>query len=76
MDENARFYLTEWKPDDGDGEICRLMAREGADDGGDAIMAEFSRYPNPLGEQLAQAALAAANAYAEANPISFQFELV
>lgn len=62
----SRFYLTEWKDDDADGETCRLMEREGAEDGGDAIVAEFSRYPAPLGEQLAKAALKAANAYAEA----------
>lgn len=72
MAREPKFYLTEWKPE-GDGETCRLMQREGSDDGGDAIMAEFSRYPHPLGEQLATAALAAANAYAEANPVEFEF---
>ncbi len=65
-----QFYLTSWIPD-GDGEGCRLMERAGAEDGGDAITAEFSRYPAPLGEQLANAALAAANTYAAANPNAF-----
>lgn len=64
MSSNAedRFYLSAWTPKD-DSEIRYLMEREGADDGGDAIVAEFSRYPAPLGEQLAAAALATANAF-------------
>ncbi|TXM72179.1 hypothetical protein FV226_13195 [Methylobacterium sp. WL12] len=65
-----RFYLTAWTPE-GDGETRKLMERAGTDDGGDAVTAEFSRYPAPLGEQLADTALSAANAYAEANPNSF-----
>lgn len=66
----GHFYLSEWKPE-GDGEVCHLMQRRGAEDGRDAIVAEFSRYPHPLGEQLAQAALANVYAYAEANPDGF-----
>ncbi|KQO58071.1 hypothetical protein ASF24_15640 [Methylobacterium sp. Leaf86] len=65
-----QFYLTSWK-DEGDAEGCRLMLRGGADDDEDAFMAEFSRYPAPIGEQLAYAALKAANAYALANPERF-----
>ncbi|GJD42250.1 hypothetical protein AFCDBAGC_0085 [Methylobacterium cerastii] len=62
-DVEGRFYLTKWRSD-GDGETCRLMEREGADDGEDAIVAEFSRYPFPLGDHLAETALTAALAYA------------
>lgn len=63
MNTDAKFYLTEWKPD-GDGETCKLMEREG-DNGDDVVVAEFSRYPAPLGERLAAIALAAANAQEE-----------
>ena len=66
----GQFYLTPWKAE-GDGEVCKLMERSGAEDGADATTAEFSRCPAPLGEQLANTALAAANAYAEANPNAF-----
>lgn len=64
MAKYTRFYLTKWKPD-GDSTVCRLMEREGSDDGTDAIVAVFTMHPFPLGEQLAEAALAAANTYAD-----------
>lgn len=66
----GHFYLTPWKAE-GDGEVCKLMERSGAEDGSDAVTAEFSRYPAPLGEQLSNAALVTANAYADANPNAF-----
>lgn len=65
-----QFYLTPWTPE-ADGEGCKLMERAGADDGAEAIAAEFSRYPAPLGELLARTACMMANAYAAANPNSF-----
>ncbi|KQO89449.1 hypothetical protein [Methylorubrum sp. SL192] len=68
MAKYTRFYLTKWK-DEGDSVVCRLMEREGSDDGTDAIVAEFSMHPAPLGERLAVDALATANAYAEAGSI-------
>lgn len=62
MAKYERFYLTKWK-EEGDTRICRLMQRGGMDDGTDGVMAEFTFYPAPLGKQLAEAALAVANAY-------------
>ncbi|MBK3405092.1 hypothetical protein H0176_00560 [Methylorubrum populi] len=61
MAEYTRFYLTKWK-DEGDSAVCKLMERDGADDGTDAIVAEFSMHSAPLGERLAAIDLAAANA--------------
>lgn len=63
MAKYTRFYLTKWK-NEGDSTVCRLMEREGADDGTDAVVAEFSMHPSRLGEQLAHAALERANEYA------------